>query len=607
MKLSGAQESALIKVKDYYRRADNHMSIKTFRKECRENFGFYDGTMQWPDHIKKILESRGQDIVTVNYIKNLVNYMSGVEIQTRFRTACRSHSNKEQDVLLAKALTNVMYYEQEANDIPHQQSMKYKDCLITGIGWSNIFRHQGRLFYEYVNPYNVLPDPDDLSPEFNEMDYVIRLRWFTKEKAKNFWPEHSRYFDRVLSESNMYTSGNYDIYGELSARQSDEFYSSENSVSGSRIKIVEVQHKISKMSYCGYDYSGNYFETFNEEEAEEMSPSNKDIEEKKATQVMRTLFTDEMLLEHSPLEPNIPNLPDFTYVPALWSRRFNDGVPEGWLSGMKDTQREINYRKAKITNNLSSFRVIADANAFPGYTEQEIAQLVSRPDAVLIKNPGTDLIIESNMPMASGQFEMLERNDKDLQRISGIYSDALGEPTNASSGVAIQHRQVNSVRNQVSSFDNFKNMKKREGRMFLAYMQGSGDEFIEASISDDSGSDSEIILLNMVRDVGGKKVVFNDVRTLPVSIYIEEVPDNESSFEEQKMEMQTLLSNPNAMDIMQSPLLLKRYGIRDYEELAQEVQQVAQQKAQMEVMGNQGKPQSQQSFNPIDPVAGVGI
>ncbi|PFW92924.1 hypothetical protein AWC38_SpisGene25740, partial [Stylophora pistillata] len=287
---------------------------------------------------------------------------------------------------------------------------------------------------------------------------------------------------------------------------------------------------------------------------------------------MRVLFSGEALLEYGPLEPVLPDLPDFTYIPCLWTRRFEDGVPEGWLSVMKDIQRESNYRRTKLVNNLNSFKAVIDSDAFQGKTPEQVRQELKRPDSVLIKTPGSMLDIESNQGLAAGQFEMLERGDYELQQVSGIYDDALGKETNAQSGVAIQQRQINSVRNQVFAFDNLRMMKKREAKLLLDLIQGGGDEFMEAQILTEE--ERETILLNVVREVQGEKVVFNDIRTLPLSIYVEEVPDFESSLQEQQEALQALLGNANASLIMQSPLFMKRMGIRDYEELAAEMKQL---------------------------------
>ena len=77
---------------------------------------------------------------------------------------------------------------------------------------------------------------------------------------------------------------------------------------------------------------------------------------------MRSLFTADILLEHAPLNPNLPDLPDFTYIPTLWTRIFESGIPDGWVSVMKDVQRESNYRRAKLIYNLNSFRAVVDAD-----------------------------------------------------------------------------------------------------------------------------------------------------------------------------------------------------------------------------------------------------
>ena len=580
--ISTAQEQALTTARRYFEYADKHPMTATFRKKAQEDYGFYDGTGQWPLSILQELKERGQTPITVNKIKNLINYMSGVEIQTRFRVAFRSHSGKIEDDRLAKALTHLGYAIQENQDMPHKASLKFRDALITGIGWSNIFKEKltGEICYEYINPMNILFDPDDLSPSLNHMNFVVRLRWLPLFQAEEIWPHHGKYFKSLFSATGNMDAGNYS--GEIQQRQQGyvDLYTAGNDGSGSRILVVEVQYKKKAKAYQGIDHQGHAFQTFNEEEAHQLTASKQGLEEINATQVMRTVFTGEALLEYGPLEPMLPNLSDFTYIPCLWTRRFEDGVPEGWLSVMKDIQRESNYRRTKLVNNLNSFRAIIDGDAFTGKNPEEIRQELKRPDSVLIKTPGSLLEIESNQGLAPGQFEMLQRGDQELQQVSGIFDDALGKETNAESGVAIERRQVNSVRNQVFAFDNLRMMKKREARMMLDLIQGGGDEFIEAQILTED--EHEQILLNVVRDVKGEKIIFNDIRTLPLSIYVEEVPDFESSLQEQQAALQALLGNANATLIMQSALFMKRMGIRDYESLASEMKQLAGEQAEQQ-------------------------
>ncbi|WP_203250149.1 hypothetical protein [Cysteiniphilum marinum] len=596
------QEAALQKARNYFEYANSHPSTIAFRKKAREDYGFYDGTGQWPAEVIAELSERGQSPVTVNKIKNLVNYMSGMEVQTRFRVAFRSHSGKGDDDKLSLAVSHLGYAIQENQDIPYKSSLKFRDTLVTGIGWSNLFKspETGEINYEYVNPMNILFDPDDLSPNFENMSFVCRVRWISIEKAKDLWHKHASYFDSVFGGAEKGASAYGSYSGELEQRQHNSYDSYSNGsgeYNGNRVKIIEVQYKESKTSYIGIDKEGRSFQTFNEDEAIALSENKSDIVEKQASQTMRVMFTDDILLEYAPLQPNLPNMPDFTYIPCIWTRRFSDGVPDGWISVMKDIQREMNYRRTKLVHNLNSFRVIYDRGAV-NLTEQQVAQIMKNPATAIAVNPGARFDIESNQSLAPGQFEMLNRGDQEMQQVSGIYDEALGKETNAQSGIAIQHRQINSVRNQVFAFDNLKMMKKREARMMLNLIQGSGEYCTESHILTDE--EKETIILNLVRDVDGKKIVFNDIRTLPLSIYVEEVPDFESSVHEQQIVLEKLLSTPNAAMLMQSPQLLKRLGVRDYENLAQDVQGLFAQQQQEMVPSQIGVPeQAMQNQQPM--------
>jgi hypothetical protein len=182
--------------------------------------------------------------------------------------------------------------------------------------------------------------------------------------------------------------------------------------------------------------------------------------------------------------------------------------------------------------------------------------------------------------MGEEQLKIVELYLNLIQRVTGIYDEMLGIQTNATSGVAQHMRQVNSVRNNVFAFDNFSQMKKRESRFILNIIQSSGE--MNAAVELLTPQEREVIILNLVREVNGKPMVFNDIRTLPLSLYIEEVPDYQSSSAEQKATFESLLSNAHAQWLMLSPELLRRMGVRNPEQIAQEMQQAMQQKTTME-------------------------
>lgn len=584
------KEKELEKARGFFEYANSHPLITKWREEAKENYGFYDGTKQWDDYHRKVLEERGQPIVVINKIKSRVNRMMGMEIQSRYRIGFRSHLKDDAPKqAVAKALTDYGYFFQERNDVPARASLKFKDALITGLGWSNFYKDGEKLCYEYVNPLNILFDPDDLSLDLSEMSFVCRVRWYPLEKAKQLWPKHKQYFDTLVSPS-LNSGNNGNIGGELAARKQGyiDMYSSRNG-DGEKIQVVEVQYRRNKTCYYGEDSQGLAFDTFDEDAALELSPAN-NIKERDAIQIMRINFCAEALLDFEPLHPNIPNMPDFTYIPFVWNRRFEEGVPTGWMEVMKDPQRELNYRRAKLIGDMNSNRIIVNPNAFPGKSAEDIVAAY-QTNGVLFADP-SGVKVEDSSALSPGQFNLLQMVNREMEDVTGISDDLMGEKTNAVSGVAIKSRQQSSLKNHVAAFDAFKTMKKREGQLLLALIQGQWVNLLESEII--APEDREAFMSIAVKqDKNGNHFISNDIRTIPLDIYVEETLDVESTFEEERDMLSGLLANPNAPLLMTSVELLKRYGFRNAEQLAQEMKQATQPQAPPEQVGSVPIPQSQ--------------
>lgn len=555
-----------------WQRANLHQSMLDWRPEAIESFGFEDGTGQWNTNDIATVTARGQIPLVSNRIQPIINAISGVEIQSRYRIAVQNDSGNYQDDRLAKALTHFLYHIQKNQKVPHKGSLKFRNMLICGIGWSNIYKEDGRIFYEEVHPFNVMPDPDDLTEQYTSMRYVCRKRWLDPKVVRKLWPKVAQYINfedpdlcqivyspELIDRSSGYTNmQNYTGYNQ------------------SRVLVCEVQHKEQKLAFRGIDSQGYYFETFNEELAEEIANSKKDIEDFKAEQIIRTLFLDNFLLESAPLNPSIPNMQDFSYIPCVWKRRFKTGVPYGLVHPMKDIQRDLNVRLTKALYMLNSKTLIMQGNKTLEYKDAfGISQQLKRPDPVLmLPSDITKWDYRENAPLTEAHIKLIERYDIEFQKVTGFFDESLGAETNANSGIAQKQRHLGSIRNNVFAFDNFSDMKEREAKVMLDLIQGSGDENILAQIL--TPDEREDIILNMTKVIKGKKYVFNDIRTLPISLYIEEVPDFNSSKEERKATIDNLLANPNAMFIMQSPGLMKLLGIREYEEIAEEMKNAVQ-------------------------------
>ena len=594
--LSASRQQALTKAQEFFRMANLHPSSVAFREKCMNDYGFYDGTGQWEALDLNALRERGQLPITVNICKGFIDSLSGVEIQSRYRTACRNDSHNPDDDKLAEALTHLLFYIQEHQDIPYKGSLKFRDSLICGMGWSHLCREAGVIFYDTVHPFNIIPDPDDLTPQYTAMRYVCRKRWMRPDRLIAQWPKATKDID--LGEA--FSSSFYQGIDSPEMRDRTALYTdaiNNTSLNQTRVLVVEVQYKVPCKVYKGFDAQGRSFETFSLETAEELSESAADLEETKGERIMRTLFLNDTLLEHAPLEATFPDQKDFSYIPLVFQRRFKTGVPYGLLESMKDIQRDCNVRVTKSVYAINSARVVFEGNPMPGRDIETIRKELKTADSVILLPKDSKFQVSSNAQLGEEQLKIVELYLNLIQRVTGIYDEMLGMQTNATSGIAQNIRQVNSVRNTVFAFDNFSQMKKREARFLLNMIQAGGDMNLAVELL--GPEERERLILNLTRIIDGKPVIFNDIRSLPVALYIEEVPDYQSSFAEQKATFESLLSHAHAQWLMLSPELLRRLGVRNPEEISKEMQAAMQQKTMMEQgVAGRGEPMQFETLSP---------
>lgn len=577
MRLSESRQKALDKAQKTFFMMSGNLLYQKWRESAIQSFDFYDGIGQYHPEILEILHQRGQSPIVVNKVKSMVNQASGIEINTRGKIAFRRQSNRENEELLVKGMTHYAFAVQEEQAFSFKGSLRCRDALVCGLGWTRMYPYRKQILYEYDHPLNYIYDADDYTPQLENMQRLNRMSWLTPDEIKAEWPHAAKQIDEIAGRDVLINSiGNFtpEFFNRRSA-----FLPSVTSggANGSRLLVNELFEKERRKYYCAIDKSGYYFETFDEEYAEELADRKQDIEEEWGTQIVRTLFCNDILLEYAPVFPNLPNSKDFPCIPCVWQRRTSDAVPVGWIEDIKDLQRELNYRKLKEIMLLNSKTAIIDATAISGMSMEEIRQEISRPDGIILKTGPGEINLIQNLDISNAMIKASERIDYELQQVTGMYSDSMGEPTNATSGIAIQRRQIGTSRNLAFGFDAFRNVKKREGKSLLNLMQGAGWDNILVNVTMDDDEKQEFIM-NVVREKDGK--ILNDIRTLPVDIYVEIVDDYDSSFEEQRAVLESLLANPQAPLILQNPYLLKiMLGGRNADKIAAAMQQLNQEQA----------------------------
>lgn len=556
--LTASRQKGLEMMQMFRKRSMDHPTHTIFQDKVREARGFYDGLTKyhWDEASLAKLQKRGQFPIVVNVLPSLVDNLIGFEIQNRRRTAYRSNSGIKKDAETTESLSHVGYNFQESEDVNVKNSEVYKGMAIDGVTWIGMYREDGRTIYEVMDSLNMRPDWDDTSPHFTRSRFLGRDIYMPRDEVKMKWPKAKDFID---VSDNWTESSSYS--GELEDRQYGTSTSPANSSqSKGNILVCEMQYKVYQKAYRSIDKENHYFETFSEEDAEKLSASKNDIEEIDSQRIMRGLYVDDCLLEFAPLNPDFPNRADFNYIPGVLKKVFENNCPYGIIEQVKHIQRDLNVRYTKALYNVNSSRTTIEGQLPPGMTLENIREEVQKSDTVLFAPSGSKITVQSNAAIGREHIEIIDKSLMLMQRITGIQDEMLGIQTNATSAIAQQTRVVNSARNNVYGLDNLMFLKKREARLFLELLQSSDEQNILIKTVTEDEEKELWLNLHKVCEVKGKEVVINNIRNLPVSVYIEEVPDYQTIAEEESAMFRELLNHPMANVLLSSPDLLKAFS-----------------------------------------------
>lgn len=542
--------------KSIFLRATNSNQYKTWRKEAKLSREFYDGD-QFTDSEISELTSRGQPVIPVNKIAVNLDNIIGQEIRTRPRIGFKPRSSDPQEGLLAEALSALALFVQEDQDVPYKLSIRNKDRYIQGIGWIDMDYRSNGIEVTRVDPFKVVWDIDDTTERLEDSGYVFRWEWVRLEDAVAMFPDKEDELRKLLvidkDASINATAAVLSLDTTTSNIEDDTLFVD---TPLNRIKIIEYQYKREKKSYIVTDSSQRTFETFDEKVAKASSDSLEGVDtivDSNGQEVWSMFWVADIELKHEPLFVQNGN---FTLLPSVFKRN-RDGVFYGIVKPAIPVQQELNKRRSKALHLMNSRRIIMDVDAVEDLVE--LADEAARPDGIIRKRQGRELRFEDNIRDATQQLSMMERAERELDLVMGIFPESLGQTTNATSGIAIQRRQLGSVQNQVRAFDDHRSDRKKFGKDLLTVIQAVFTEEQMIEIVDDEAL-IQAIPINQETKVDGKIVKLHDVRTAVLDIYVEEVQNFNAPPEQTSALVQGMIQNGQAQ-FATSPTLLELMGV----------------------------------------------
>lgn len=359
------------------------------RVEAERARDYYDGRQLSPDQIKA-LQRRKQPIVIENLIRPKVDYLCGLERQSR--TDPKAFPRTAMHDKDAEAITDALRYVCDDSRWDVKRSNAFQHMLVEGFGGVEVVVKQTR---DGIDPDikvldwdRIFYDPHSSRPDFSDAGYLGFVTWMDYEAALRMYPDKEQV---LLSAYTKGYSAHYETYEDKPK------FANWTDPTRNRIRIITIYDNYEGVWQRGvYTLSG-----FLEELAP--SPFLNDEGEPECAMILQSAYVD----------------------------RDNDryGLVRDYLT----LQDEVNKRRSKFLHLANSRQVRVDPAS--GLKADEVRREISRPDGVLVAANGEVEVIGTG-DMAAGHFNLLAEAKQAIQAI-GPNATLQGKSGQDQSGKAI--------------------------------------------------------------------------------------------------------------------------------------------------------------------------
>ena len=447
------------------------------RSEQLVDHDFYDHE-QWDQKSIATLQQRGQAPLVFNLIHPVIDWIVGTERRTRVDWNC--FPRKPGAEKIAEAKTKVLKFTSDTNGVPYIRSKAFKDAAISGVGWTRQF---GRLDQRvgipvgdcYTDWKSVRWDPYSRQDDMSDCRSISIERYMDLDYAIALWPEREQ---ELRSAASKMIDPSLEFLTD-DALMPQVFFAQHSSlmpmaaISGTmsvgrrqraRVRIIETEYRRPIVAKYVQDLVGDYPEL----DGTLYDPSNNDVEElvknkklalddRLADHIWIAFWHPGFFLEHkqSPYRHD-----KFSLTPIWCFRRHRDGMPYGYVRGLRDPQEEYNKRRSKALFAMSTNRVTFDDDAVDLEDEDSVRDEVNRPDGFIRLAAGSlaagKFKIENNIEIGEGHLKLMQQARQDIHEGSGVTQENLGLGQNDQSGKAIVAKQQQGAVSSAELFDNYR-------------------------------------------------------------------------------------------------------------------------------------------------------
>jgi hypothetical protein len=385
------------------------------RKEGEKARDYKDGRQLTSAQIAT-LKKRRQPIVIENLIRPKVDYLCGLERQTRTDPKAYPRTAAHEDD--ANAATDALRYVADDQRLDIKRSAVFENMLVEGFGGVEVTAKRVKSGIDPVVtqiPWDRLfHDPHSARPDFSDAQYQGFITWMDTGEAKTLYPQAAAIIDQTVTKP---TGSVHDTYDDKPR------WAYWTDPSRQRIRIVTM--------YC-----------------------------KKGDEWYRSVFTLAGDLEETAPSPWIDEdgKPECGLIMAsAFVDRDNDRY--GLVRDFITLQDEINKRRSKFLH-LSNTRQVRLSNAVAGEKNKEsLRSELSRPDGLIVAEQGEVEIIGTG-DMAAGHFNLLAEAKQAIQ-LTGPNATMQGKSGEDQSGRAILALQQGGMTEMAPLLDNLRDFNLR--------------------------------------------------------------------------------------------------------------------------------------------------
>ena len=388
----------------------------TSRRKAERDIDYYDGK-QWTEKEVKELRRRGQPAISMNLIRQKVDFLQGLERNQRtVPNALPRTPQHEQD---AHAVKDALRYVADLNRYDEQRSRAWKDILTAGWGGMEVVVEERAPTRQELmastsmgmepQPYydvrvrrcqwdRMFWDPYSAEEDFSDAAYLGMVIWMDRDEAvRRYGAEAGKVFDDTVAATS--------ITSTFDDRPKTPWVSNDRR---RRVRVVQMYFidEDGEWSFCEFTKGGLL----------QYGPS--------------PFETEDGEREH----------------PYSWRSAYVDRENNryGVIRDLIDPQDEANKRRSKALHHFTVRQTYGNKRALGDLSARELRQQLARPDGHIELTGeatfGQDFGIIPANDQAAGHFELLQQA-MGIFEVMGPNASMMGKKDGNESGRAIMAQQ----------------------------------------------------------------------------------------------------------------------------------------------------------------------